>query len=135
LLAAWRRRTRRDPEDPERPDTRSPEPELLLAADGAAGAAALFTPPLLSPSAIFRQVLWDPAEVAPTWAQPKTTPEPGAAVEPIPQPAALPATGDGVAPAAARPKRTRQPKAAGSSSAKPPPPSRTRKRKGDAAGA
>jgi hypothetical protein len=104
---------------------------------------------VLTPSAIFRQVLWDPAEVAPVWARPKSTPGPAIASEPTPEPPPEPVAADDVAtmdPAAdealptadvATPpaKRPRQPRASGSGAAKPRSTTRTttrsRKPKGD----
>ena len=46
-------------------------------------------PPVLRPAAIFRQLLWDPAEASPVWARPRPAPP---AVEP---PASVPATAAG----------------------------------------
>jgi hypothetical protein len=72
-------------------------------------------PPSLIPAAIFRQVLFDPAELTPIWARPRETTEPelaGAAEEPKPA------------------KRARKPRATGTSTtktAKPTTPRRSRK--------
>jgi hypothetical protein len=71
-------------------------------------------PPVLLPSAIFRQVLFDATELVPTWAMPRA--EPGQATPPSEAKAT---------------KRPRRPKATEKSAAKPPtaaPRSRTRKR-------
>jgi hypothetical protein len=79
--------------------------------------------PVLEPAAIFRQVLWDPAEVAPVWVRPLPEPEPVAAETTEPATELVEATAGAEAdasPAVSKPaKRTRRPKAEGSTTRKP----------------
>jgi len=81
-------------------------------------------PPVLLPAAIFRQLLFDPAELTPAWLRPRPVPEPDPAE-------AAGATIDATAPADVLPtdvpkpaKRTRRPKSDGTAS-----PSRPRSRR------
>ena len=121
----------------------------------AAGAIAdddvpLGPPPVLRPAAIFRQLLFDPAEIAPVWARPRpafapaSAPEATASTGPLVEPPAaagakptdkveVASTASGSEP---KPKRTRRPKAGGalatSSSAvagSPPAAARTRSKR------
>ena len=120
LFLLARRRSRRDPARPVEP-----------VADGGAMALAavpLGPRPVLEPAAIFRQVLWDPAEVAPVWvrapAEPESAPpEPPDEAAPTAGPAAEAVTAlDDAQTTALKPtKRTRRPKPEGST------PRRTRK--------
>ena len=117
LLARRRRRT---------------DPATVVESEPGGSAMALAAVPLgplpvLEPAAIFRQVLWDPAEVAPVWVRPPTEPESSATETPDPaldEVAASPlgdtvsASEDG-SPADKKPiKRTRRPKAEGSATRK-----------------
>jgi hypothetical protein len=47
-------------------------------------AADLGPPPILQPAAIFRQLLFDPAESSPVWARPRPAPAPVSASSPAP---------------------------------------------------
>jgi hypothetical protein len=115
LFLLARRRSRRDP-------ARTVGPVV----DGGAMALAavpLGPLPVLEPAAIFRQVLWDPAEVAPVWVRPQPEPESVAAETTEPATEVVEATADPEAdasPAVSKPaKRTRRPKAEGSTTRKP----------------
>lgn len=107
-------------------------------------------PPVLRPAAIFRQLLFDPAEIAPVWARPRpafapaSAPEATASTGPLVEPPSaagskrsdkveIESTASGSEP---KPKRTRRPKAGGapatSSSAvagSPPAAARTRSKR------
>jgi hypothetical protein len=114
LFLLARRRSRRDPARPVEP-----------VADGGAMALAavpLGPLPILEPAAIFRQVLWDPAEVAPVWVRPLPEPESVAAETTEPATELVEATAGAEAdasPAVSKPaKRTRRPKAEGSTTRK-----------------
>jgi hypothetical protein len=76
--------------------------------------ATLGPPPVLLPAAIFRELLYDPTEFTPVWLRPRPAPEPNPASSSSP-------TVDESAVASAAPtdepkpaKRTRKPKASGS---------------------
>jgi hypothetical protein len=91
-------------------------------------------PPVLRPAAIFRQLLWDPAEASPIWARPRPVP---AAIEPASAPttapgmtATAPDPSDAVTPdanpakPARRPRRAKAESSAAAPSAKPKRPTR-----------
>jgi hypothetical protein len=99
-------------------------------------------PPLLTPTAIFRQILWDPSEIAPTWARPKPAVESDAVATTVvpPEPAsvdgvgvddAIVATTQPTTAASPPPKRARGPKKAGATTAKPRSTTRARKATSD----
>jgi hypothetical protein len=101
----------------------SPERRHSVAADddpAAEDGTELGPPPVLRPAAIFRQLLYDPAELTPVWARPRAVaaPEPPTAPTPATAPTASnpPAVEPGDPPRATldqpKPaKRTRRPKA------------------------
>jgi hypothetical protein len=84
-------------------------------------------PPVLRPAAIFRQLLFDPAEIAPVWARPRPAFAPASAPEATVSSGRLvePAAAEGSTPSdkveiastasgsEPKPKRTRRPKASG----------------------
>lgn len=115
LFLFGRRRSRRD---------RSPGEGLAVDATAMAlEAATLGPPPVLQPAAIFRQVLFDPAEIMPAWARPRPAPAPDPASS-AGQMVDETAVADAAPTDDSKPtKRTRRPKANGSSGA-----SRTRSR-------
>jgi hypothetical protein len=98
----------------------SPERRHSVAADddpAAQDGTELGPPPVLRPAAIFRQLLYDPAELTPVWARPRAVAAPEPPTAPIPATAPTPATvepGDPPRATLDQPKpakRTRRPKA------------------------
>jgi hypothetical protein len=78
--------------------------------------AALGPPPILRPAAIFRQVLFDPAESSPVWARRRpSAPDPASSSDPMIDRTAVADSAPTVEPKPA--KRTRRPKASAPSGA------------------
>jgi hypothetical protein len=99
-------------------------------------------PPVLRPAAIFRQLLFDPAESAPVWARPRSAPAPDVAVasgQTVDRPAVAKSRATGKArvasaastsePTPTPAKRTRRPKASGPTTGESPAAGRTRSKR------
>jgi hypothetical protein len=97
---------------------RSPADGLPVDVDAMAlEGAALGPPPILRPAAIFRQVLFDPAESSPVWMTPRPTPAPDPASSSDPM-VDKTAVADSASTGEPKPtKRARRPKANGPSGA------------------
>ena len=108
LLLFARRRSRRDP---------SPGGGRgVNAGSMALQAATLGPPPMLVPAAIFHQVLFDPAELAPVWLRRRPAPAPRDVSEPAPEVDETAIANAGLTENPKPTKRTKRPKVNGNSS-------------------